>query len=74
MLFSYDIVLSNEMRGRVNMSLEVWRKSLEPNGFKLTRTKTEYLEHKFSDLSHVAYMDVRLDTQGISKKESFKYL
>ncbi|WMV55704.1 hypothetical protein MTR67_049089 [Solanum verrucosum] len=43
-------------------------------GFRLSRTKTEYLGCKFSDALDEADVDVRLATQIISKKESFKYL
>ncbi|XP_059285927.1 uncharacterized protein LOC132039467 [Lycium ferocissimum] len=38
------------------------------------RTKTEYLEYKFSDVIQVEDEDVQLDTQVIPKKESFKYM
>nr|XP_009768975.1 PREDICTED: uncharacterized protein LOC104219904 [Nicotiana sylvestris] len=37
-------VLIYEMRTGVNEKLEVWRQALESKGFKLIRTKTEYLE------------------------------
>ncbi|XP_070035945.1 uncharacterized protein [Nicotiana tomentosiformis] len=74
MLLADDIVLTNEMRGCVNKRLEVWRQTLESKGFKLSRTKIEYLECKFSDASGEADMDVRLDSQVIPKRGSFKYL
>ncbi|XP_070002590.1 uncharacterized protein [Nicotiana sylvestris] len=48
MLFANDILLIDEMRDGVNAQLEVWRQTLESKGFKLSRTKTEYLEYKFS--------------------------
>nr|XP_009789897.1 PREDICTED: uncharacterized protein LOC104237440 [Nicotiana sylvestris] len=38
------------------------------------RTKTEYVECKFNDMSGEADMDVRLASKVISKKRSFKYL
>ncbi|XP_019230933.1 PREDICTED: uncharacterized protein LOC109211809 [Nicotiana attenuata] len=44
MLFANDIVLIDETRGGVNERLEVWKQTLESKGFKLNRTKTEYLE------------------------------
>jgi len=49
MLFANDIVLIDETRGGVDERLEVWRQTLKSKGFKLSRTKTEYLECKFSD-------------------------
>ncbi|KAL3356212.1 hypothetical protein AABB24_017079 [Solanum stoloniferum] len=74
MLFADDIVLIDETRDRVNARLEVWRRTLESKGFRLSRTKTEYLRCKFSDALDEADGEVRLDTQIIPKKESFKYL
>nr|XP_009798998.1 PREDICTED: uncharacterized protein LOC104245128 [Nicotiana sylvestris] len=44
MLFVDNIVLIDETRGNVNERLEVWRQALEFKGFKLCRTKTEYME------------------------------
>ncbi|XP_070040367.1 uncharacterized protein [Nicotiana tomentosiformis] len=74
MLFADDIVLIDEMRGRVNAKLEVWRKTLESKYFKLSRTKIEYLECKFSIGTYEAEVNVKLDTQVIPKRESFKSL
>ncbi|XP_070054175.1 uncharacterized protein [Nicotiana tomentosiformis] len=73
-LFADDILLIDETRGGVNERLEVWRQDLESKGFKLSRTKKEYLECKFSVGSREAGMDVRLGSQVIPKKGSFKYL
>ncbi|XP_070003430.1 uncharacterized protein [Nicotiana sylvestris] len=67
-------VLIDETRGGVNEMLEVWRQALESKGFKLNRTKTEYLECKFSFEPTEARVDVRLDSQVIPKRGSFKYL
>ncbi|XP_070043213.1 secreted RxLR effector protein 78-like [Nicotiana tomentosiformis] len=74
MLFADDIVLIDETRSGVNGRLEVWRQTLESKGFKLSRTKTEYLECKFSDGTHDADVEVKLDAQVIPKRASFKYL
>nr|XP_016443519.1 PREDICTED: uncharacterized protein LOC107768872 [Nicotiana tabacum] len=74
MLFVDDIVLIDETRSGINARLEVWRKTLESKGFKLSRTKTEYLECKFSDGTHDADVEVKLDAQVIPKRASFKYL
>ncbi|XP_019251332.1 PREDICTED: uncharacterized protein LOC109230270 [Nicotiana attenuata] len=63
MLFADDTVLIDETRSGVNARLEVWRQTLESKGFKLSRTKTEYLECKFSN-----------DTQVIPRRGGFKYL
>ncbi|KAG5576697.1 hypothetical protein H5410_056831 [Solanum commersonii] len=64
----------DETRDRVNARLEVWRQTLESKGFKVSRTKTEYLGCKFSDALEEADVEMRLDTQIIPKKDSFKYL
>ncbi|XP_070014490.1 uncharacterized protein [Nicotiana sylvestris] len=74
MLFADDIVLIDETRCGINWRLEVWRQALESKGFKLSRTKTEYVECKFSDVTGEADVEVRLDSQVILKRESFKYL
>ncbi|XP_070030106.1 uncharacterized protein [Nicotiana sylvestris] len=74
MLFANDIVLIDETRSGVNARLEVRRQTLESKGFKLSRTKTKYLKCKFSDGTHDADVEVKLDDQVISKRASFKYL
>ncbi|XP_070009793.1 uncharacterized protein [Nicotiana sylvestris] len=74
MLFVGDVASIDETRGGINEKLEVWRQTLESKGFKLSRTKTEYLECKFSDVTEETDMDVRLDSEVISKRKSYKYL
>ena len=39
--FADDVVLVDKSRTRVNMKLELWRRTLESKGFRLSRTKTE---------------------------------
>jgi len=48
MLFEDDIVLIDESREGVNIKLERWRDTLEAKGFRLSRSKTEYLHCRFS--------------------------
>ncbi|XP_019258913.1 PREDICTED: uncharacterized protein LOC109237106 [Nicotiana attenuata] len=69
-----DIVVIDEMREGVNAQLEVWRQTLESKGFKLSRTKTEYLECKFSGETLGEEGEVRLDSLAIPRRGSFKYL
>ena len=45
MCFVDDIVLVDETRYRVNVKLEIWRDALESKGFRLSRTKKEYVEY-----------------------------
>ena len=40
MLFTDDIFLVDETRVGVTAKLELWRKTLESRGFRLSRTKT----------------------------------
>ncbi|XP_070005115.1 uncharacterized protein [Nicotiana sylvestris] len=73
-LFADDIVLIDEMRGCVNKTLEVWRHALKSKGFKLIKTKTEYMKCKFSANWRELGMNVRLGSHVIPKRGSFKYL
>ena len=58
----------------MNEKLEVWRQTLESKGFRLSRSKTDYLEYKFRDSKQEDRVVVRLDSQDVCKKDSFKYL
>ncbi|KAH1250174.1 LINE-1 retrotransposable element ORF2 protein [Glycine max] len=44
MLFADDIVLLGESREELNERLETWRRALETHGFRLSRSKSEYME------------------------------
>ncbi|KAM3395225.1 hypothetical protein P3S68_004230 [Capsicum galapagoense] len=74
MLFADDVVLIDESRRGVNDKLEVWRQTLESKGFRLSRTKTEYLECKFSDLRQEDNVVVQLESQSVCRRDDFKYL
>ncbi|XP_009798508.1 uncharacterized protein [Nicotiana sylvestris] len=74
MLFADDTVLINETRDGVNARLEVWREMLESKCFKLSRSKTEYLECTFSDGMHEEGVEMKIGTQVIPKRDRFKYL
>ena len=52
MLFAHDVVLVDESRAGVNRKLELWRRTLESKGFRLSRTKTEYMMCDFSATKH----------------------
>jgi hypothetical protein len=47
MLFADDVVLVDESREGVNRKLEFWRQTLESKGFRISRTKTEYMRCDF---------------------------
>ena len=42
-----DVVLVDESQTGVNRKLELWRQILESKGFRLNRTKTEYMRCGF---------------------------
>jgi hypothetical protein len=73
MLFADDIVLIDETREGVNKKLEVWRQALETKGFRVSRTKTEYMECFFNGRSNDG-TELRIGADSIPKKEMFKYL
>ncbi|XP_047263759.1 uncharacterized protein LOC124896264 [Capsicum annuum] len=69
-----DVVLIDETRSGVNVKLEVWRQILKSKGFRLSRSKMEYLECKFSEVSHDSNVVAKLDSHPISKRDNFKYM
>ena len=73
MLFADDVVLIDESRAWVNRKLEVWRETLESKGFRLSRTKTEYIRCDFGTTTHEEG-DVNLEGQIVPKKDTFRYL
>ena len=73
MLFADDVVLVDESRAGVNRKLELWRRTLESKGFRLSRTKTEYMMCDFSATRHEGG-DVSLDAQVVAQKDTFRYL
>jgi len=73
MLFVDDITLIDETRQGVNDKLERWRHTLEFRGFRISRSKTEYLHYCFSGRGD-ARGEVTLDGGSISKVDKFKYL
>lgn len=73
MLFADDVVLVDESRIGVDRNLEMWRKTLESKGFRLSRTKTEYMKCDFSG-ARADDGDVSLDGQVVPRKDTFRYL
>lgn len=72
MLLANDIVLVYETRSGVNATLEVWRQTLKPKGFRLSRTKTEYLECKFSDVAPENGVEVRRSVSSHPQEKMFQ--
>lgn len=65
MLFADDVVLIDETREGVNAKLELWRGVLESKGFRISQTKTEYMECKFSQNRSRNEGGVKIDNQDI---------
>lgn len=74
MLFADDIVLIDETHSSLNDRLEMWRETLKAKGFKLSRTKREYLECKLSEGLHEEGVEVCLDSQALPKSDLLKHL
>ncbi|XP_066367886.1 uncharacterized protein [Miscanthus floridulus] len=73
MLFADDVVLVDESRTGVNQKLELWRETLESKGFRLSRTKTEYMRCDFGTTTREEE-DVSLEGQVVPRKDTFRYL
>lgn len=70
MLCADDVELIDKTRSGVNAKFEVWRQTLESEGFRLSRSKKEYLECKFNKVSYESNVVVKLDTHSINKRDS----
>ncbi|KAL5183942.1 LINE-1 retrotransposable element ORF2 protein [Glycine soja] len=64
MLFADDIVLLGESREELNERLETWRRALETHGFRLSRSKSEYMECKFNKRRRVSNSEVLIKLKG----------
>ncbi|KAH0458543.1 hypothetical protein IEQ34_013858 [Dendrobium chrysotoxum] len=73
MLFADDILLVDKTKEGVEGKLEVWRSTLESKGFRLSRSKTEYMECNFSS-NRPSEGIVTLGDQVINKSTRFRYL
>jgi hypothetical protein len=73
MLFADDVMLIDKSRIGVNQKLELWRQTLESKGFRLSRTKTEYMMYQFSG-ENLDDGDVSLDGRTVPMNDTFRYL
>jgi hypothetical protein len=73
MLFADDVVLVDDSRTGVNRKLELWRQTLELKGFRLSRTKIEYMRCGFSTTTR-GEEEVSIDGQVVPQKATFQYL
>jgi hypothetical protein len=74
MMFADDIVLMDETKQGVEKKLELWRQTLEARGFRLSRSKTEYLECLFSCNGEREVETITLDGKIVHGSELFRYL
>ncbi|KAF3628092.1 putative pre-mRNA-processing factor 6-like [Capsicum annuum] len=51
----------------------MWRQTLESKGFRVSRSKTEYVECKFNDVRRENEVVVKLEAQEVWKRDKFKY-
>ena len=70
--FADDVVLVDENRAGVNQKLELWRETLESKGFRLSRTKTEYMRCDFGTTTWEE--DISLEGQVVPRNDTFRYL
>ena len=68
-----DVVLIDESKVGVDSKLELWRQTLESKGFRLSRTKTEYMKCEFSG-AQSEDGDIYLDGQVVPRKNTFRYV
>jgi len=73
MLFADDIILIDVTREGVNDKLERWRHTLESRGFRVSRSKMEYLHCCFNGRED-GRGKVAVEGMTIPKVEKFKYL
>ncbi|KAM2034229.1 hypothetical protein ACFX16_037466 [Malus domestica] len=74
MLFAYDIMLIDETQKWVNAKLNLWREVVESKGLRLSRSKTEYMECKFSANGGQNELGVRIRDREVPKSDRFHYL
>jgi hypothetical protein len=72
-IFANDMILVDESRMGVDQKLELWRRTLKPKYFRLSRSKMEYMKCDFSATTQEE-RDVKLDGQVVPKKDTFHYL
>ena len=73
MLSADDTVLINEIKDDINSKLEPWRDMLEPKGFRLSKSKSEYLKYYFSEQQGDIEDEVTIGDVAIPRVENFRY-
>jgi hypothetical protein len=70
MLFADDAVLVDENRTGIDQKLKLWRRTLEAKGFRLSRSKMEYMKCDFSATTQEEW-DARLMVRWYPRKTTF---
>ena len=58
---------------KAEQELELWRETLESKGFRLSRTKTEYMRCDFGTTIREEE-DISFEGQIVPRKDTFRYL
>jgi len=74
MMFADDIVLIDETKEGVERKLELWRHTLETRGFRLSRSKTEYLRCQFAGSRSTEVGSIIFDGNAVEGSDCFRYL
>jgi len=74
MFFAYDVALLGESSEELNGRLEIWRQALEAYGFRLSRSKIEYMECNFNKRRSRSTLAVKVEDHIIPLVTRFKYL
>lgn len=71
---SWSWILIDETARGVSAKLGTWKQALESKGFRISRSKTEYLECRFSNSQSDSVDRVTLQNQQIPRRKRFNYL
>ena len=74
MLFADDIVLIDETSEGLGQKLDRWREALESKGFRISRSKTEYLVCNFGCESRGRSNAIEIEGVEVPECEAFRYL
>lgn len=66
MFFVDDIILVEESREEMNRKLEMWRQVFESHDFRFSRSKTVFMECKFSKRHIKSSLEVKIGGHIIS--------